>query len=128
MKSLYTLLIIFAFPLVCIAQDLERHVVHRHKNGNEKVVVYVDPDSKERLKEEIFYSNGQLDYVGHYKNGKEDGDWIYYWENGNLKSKEFYIRGMEHGVMYDYNEKGEPIKKYEYKKGDLISEEVLTNQ
>ena len=107
------------------AQEMERHVVHQYASGSPKVVVYVDPDSKERLKEEIFYANGQLDYVGHYKNGKEDGAWTYYWENGNLKSEEFYLRGMEHGIMHDYNEQGKAIKRFEYKKGELISEQVL---
>ena len=105
MKVFFTLLTIFIGSSL-FAQELERHLVHKHKNGNPKVVVYVDPDSKERLKEEIFYSNGKLDYVGHYKNGKEDGAWTYYWENGNLKSEEFYVRGMEHGVLFDYNEEG----------------------
>lgn len=124
MRTLFFLFILSICSQVN-AQELERHLVHKHKNGNDKVVVYVDPVTKERLKEEIFYANGQLDYVGHYKNGKEDGKWVYYWENGKIKSEEFYIRGQEHGVMFDYNEKGEPVKRYEYKRGELISETVL---
>lgn len=122
-QAIYILAILFS-PAV-FAQDLEKHIVHKYKNGNPKVVVYVEPESKERRKEEIFYSNGNLDYVGHYKNGKEDGKWAYYWENGNLKSEEYYIRGLEHGVMFDYNEEGEPIIRYEYKRGSLISETRL---
>ena len=70
----------------CLSQELERHVVWKHKNGKPKVVVFVDPVSKEKLKEEIYYFSGQLDYVGNYKNGKEDGLWRYFWENGKLKS------------------------------------------
>lgn len=107
------------------AQEQERHVVWKHKDGKPKVVVYVDPASKEKLKEEIFYPNGQIDYVGHYKNGKEHGKWTYYWENGKLKSEEFYQRGLEHGVMFDYDEHGKPSIRYEYNKGQLISESRL---
>lgn len=122
---LFLILISFLLCLSSFAQELERHVVHKYKDGTPKVVVYVDPDSKERLKEEIYYPNGNLDYVGHYKNGQEHGKWTYYWENGNIKSEEFYVRGMEDGVMFDYNEEGKAIIRYEYKKGDLISETRL---
>jgi len=124
MRTLLLLFVLFTANSL-FSQELERHLVHKHKNGKDKVVVYVDPETKERLKEEIFYSSGKLDYVGNYKNGKEDGKWVYYWENGNIKSEEFYIRGLEHGVMFDYNEQGKAIKRYEYKRGDLISETVL---
>ena len=120
-----SILTILITSLASQAQEMEKHVVHKYPNGGPKVVVYVDPDSKERLKEEIYYSNGRLDYVGHYKNGKEDGKWTYYWENGNLKSEEFYVRGEEHGILFDYNEEGKAIKRYEYKRGELITEQVL---
>ena len=45
--------------------------------------------------------------------------------NGNLKSEEFYVRGLEEGTMYDYNEDGAKIKEYKYVKGLLIKETKL---
>ena len=31
-----------------------------------------------------YYDNGQLEEVGNYKDGKEDGEWKYYYENGDF--------------------------------------------
>ena len=101
---------------------MQRHVVRTHPNGQEYVVIYTIGLENERVKEELFFENGQLDYVGHYKNGQEHGDWIYYWPNGNLKSYELYKRGKEDGVHYDCDESGTRIKEYHYMNGTLVKE------
>ncbi|WP_306640034.1 toxin-antitoxin system YwqK family antitoxin [Sanyastnella coralliicola] len=105
---------------------MQRHVVRTHDNGQPYVVVYTVGEFHDRVKEELFYDNGNLDYVGHYKRGVEHGEWIYYWENGNMKSWEYYEKGREEGTHYDCNEKGEKIKLYHYRKGVLIKEEVVS--
>ncbi|MFZ6051796.1 toxin-antitoxin system YwqK family antitoxin [Halocola ammonii] len=110
------------------SSEPEKHIVRRHDNGNPYVVVYTVGPEHDRVKEELYYENGQLDYVGHFKNGKEHGDWIYYWPNGNRKSIEHYQNGSENGTMYDYNEKGEPIVEYKYLRGILIKKTDLTEQ
>jgi len=114
---------VFAF-----SQDLERHIVRKYPDGKAKVVVYVPKgatSSNSRVKEEVYFPNGKLDYVGHYKNGVEHGKWTYYWESGKIKSEEFYIKGLEEGIMWDYDQDGRKIKEYEYKKGVLIRETKL---
>jgi len=121
-----TLILIFIFSQAILqAQSLdscERHVARAYSDGTPHVVVFVDPLTMERIKEEVYYENGNLDYEGFYRKGLEHGDWTYYWPNGNVKSKEHYIRGKEDGVMYDFNEKGEKTKEYRYSKGVLIEE------
>ena len=39
---------------------------------------------------------------GSYKNGKEDGSWISYWDNGQLRSKGDYKNGMYDGSWIKY--------------------------
>ena len=34
-----------------------------------------------------YWNNGQLSYKGNYKNGKREGDWVTYYEDGQLRSK-----------------------------------------
>ena len=34
-----------------------------------------------------YWNNGQLSYKGNYKNGKREGDWVTYYDNGQLRSK-----------------------------------------
>ena len=105
--------------------DIMKHIVRKHDNGNPYVVIYTQGPLNERVMEELYYENGQLDYRGHYKKGREHGSWIYYWPNGKLKSQEYYEKGLEEGVMYDYNEQGQKIKEYRYVKGTLMKETVL---
>jgi antitoxin component YwqK of YwqJK toxin-antitoxin module len=89
------------------------------------VVVYTTGADFEKVKEELFYDTGQLDYVGHYKNGVEHGSWTYYWPNGKLKSEEYYEKGLEEGTMYDYDEAGKKIIEYRYVRGRLMKETKL---
>ncbi len=117
--------IFFLFPIFLQDDGATRYVVRKHSNGNPYVVVYCVGPTTNRVKEELYYENGQLDYVGHYKNSVEHGRWTYYWENGNLKSEEFYIRGREDGTMYDYNEEGKKTTEYYYVKGTLVRETKL---
>ena len=49
-----------------------------------------------------YYDNGQLDFKGNYKNGKREGAWISYWSNGQLRYKGNYKNGKEEGEWIDY--------------------------
>ena len=35
-----------------------------------------------------YYDNGQLMYKGNWKNGKREGSWVSYWNSGKLKEKQ----------------------------------------
>ena len=121
MKAVF-LSILFFSSLFFQGDEMQRHVVRTHPNGQDYVVMYTVGLENERVKEELFFENGQLDYVGHYKNGQEHGEWIYYWPNGNLKSYELYKRGKEDGIHYDCDENGARIKEYHYMNGTLVKE------
>lgn len=110
------------------AQDdgLIHKVMRYYKDGTTRVEYCYNPDNHEMVKEICYFPNGNLDYIGEYKNGIENGTWTFYWEKGGIRAQEFYINGLENGVMYDYNEAGNPIVEYTYKKGILISEKTLT--
>ena len=45
-------------------------------------------DGKQDGQWEEYHDNGKLFYKGTYKDGKEDGQWEYYDENGKLDEKE----------------------------------------
>lgn len=125
---MFRLLLLFAlasFSFILQDEELERHVVRRHSNGAEYVVIYTKGPNHERVREELYYDNGQLDYVGNYHRGVEHGEWIYYWRNGNMKSIEYYEKGRENGVMWDYDEDGNKIKEYRYMRGILVKEIFL---
>jgi antitoxin component YwqK of YwqJK toxin-antitoxin module len=125
---MFRLLILFALAALSFTpqdEDLERHVVRRHKNGTEYVVVYTKGPNYERVREELYYDNGQLDYVGNYQRGVEHGEWIYYWRNGNMKSIEYYEKGRENGIMWDFDDTGKKIREYKYMRGILVKEIIF---
>ena len=45
-----------------------------------------------------YYEDGQLHYKSNYKDGKQDGEWLSYYENGQLYSKSNHKDGelIEH--------------------------------
>ena len=49
-----------------------------------------------------YYDNGQIQYKGTFKDGEEDGFWIGYYVNGQLWSKGTYKDGEEDGLWVTY--------------------------
>jgi len=50
--------------------------------------------NKNLVKNTIWYENGQIHIEGNYKKKKQDGYFYSYWENGQLKRKDFYKKGI----------------------------------
>jgi len=99
---------------------------------------------------QLFYKSGQLFFQVPYKNGKQNGWYEQYHENGAIFSKDFridgktmdgeyvslfdngnvyqkgaYKNGYQIGNWYIYTREGEPLKIYIYdKKGNLINLKV----
>ena len=59
----------------------------------------------------VFHDNGQLRDKGTYKDGKEEGPWIYYHENGQLQSKGTCKDGKIEDPWVVYNKKGQLLSK-----------------
>ena len=116
------LLLFLLSPVALQDEIMERHVVRSHKNGKPYVVIYTTGEQHQKVKEELFFKNGQRDYVGNFRNGIEHGEWIYYWQNGQVKSYEYYEKGREEGVHYDCDSLGQKTKIYYFRRGTLIRE------
>lgn len=122
MIRMLLLSIFFIGPLGLQDDLMEKHIVRTHRNGSPYVVMYTVGEEHERVKEELYFPNGQLDYVGHFKNGVEHGEWIYYYPTGKLKSYENYLRGLEEGIHYDLDSSGIRVKEIHYRKGVVLRE------
>lgn len=100
----------------------ERRVVRKHANGKEHVVLYLDKETGDMLKEEVFFANGKMQWTGAYKKNLENGTWQFYWENGRIKTMENYVAGKEHGVSSFFDDLGKKTKEEFWKHGKLIKE------
>ena len=57
---------------------------------------------------------------GKVKDGKKDGEWLYYFDNGQLKVKSNYKDGKPEGEWLWYNENGQLGHKEYFKEGKII--------
>lgn len=119
--SLIILFVTF-FSLSSLAQD--RFVMKKFPDGSPYIVWYVVEKNgkKEKVKEEVYFRNGNLDYVGNFKNGVEHGEWVYYYENGKKKAVEVWKNGKETGIFLEFNEDGSLKLEQHYKNGKLVEE------
>jgi len=62
-----------------------------------------------------YHDNGQLHWKGTYKDGEWDGPWVNYWDNGQLQSKKIYKNGKLDGPSVWYYDNGQLIYKGTYK-------------
>ena len=87
----------------------------------------------DKLKEEIVYKNGlpngewveyyedgQISHKGTYKNGERDGTLIRFYENDQKSIEGNFINGIENGIWKYYSEDGKLWKEESYKDGELI--------
>jgi antitoxin component YwqK of YwqJK toxin-antitoxin module len=65
----------------------------------------------------IYWDNGQLRSKGDYKNGMYDGSWIKYGDNGQLRSKGHYKNGMYDGSWIKYGDDGQLWSKGNFRNG-----------
>lgn len=60
-----------------------------------------------------WYSSGVLDYEGEYINDEKEKGWLWYFENGQMSSKEIYSKG-ELGEFEYWDENGNRVDEAEY--------------
>lgn len=105
MSKVFFTVLLGCLPFVS-QNDVERYVLRQHANGQPYVVFFVKGADQEKVKEELYYDNGQLESIGHFREGREHGEFVYYWPDGTVKSFEYYENGLEEGEHYDQDESG----------------------
>jgi len=82
------------------------------------------PDTKELYSGKVFtnYIGGKTNLEGSYKDGKENGLWTEWYENGQKKKKETYKDGEEVGKWTYWYENGQKMKgeTYRYRDGEEV--------
>ena len=73
---------------------------------------------------ESYFTNGQLWFEGHYKEGKWDSLRITYYDDGQLQSKGHYKDGKLDGLWEYFYQDGTVYKEWTgtYKDGEKVSE------
>jgi antitoxin component YwqK of YwqJK toxin-antitoxin module len=65
----------------------------------------------------VYYPTGEKQATGFYADGKESGQWQFWWQNGNLMSKGIFLNGKQDSVWETYSEEGKLFRRVTYKSG-----------
>tara|TARA_B100001057_G_C22194601_1_gene698328 strand:- start:15 stop:383 length:369 start_codon:yes stop_codon:yes gene_type:complete len=65
--------------------------------------------------------------VGDSKNGLKNGEWISYFQNGEIQSICHFKDGVPHGPIIVYNQEGDELYRGNFENGSKIGEWVFTN-
>lgn len=108
---LVSLVLLFSRCTTNIVED----TVESYPDGTPKIVRYYKDDGTNRMlfKETLYYSNHQKYMEGEYKDGKRNGKWTSWFQNGKEMSIHHFIDGIDDGDLTVFYENGE--KRYEGK-------------
>ena len=107
------LLIIFTLLLTSVSWS---------KSIDSKDLVETDGLWYEKFTNEPFTGNSTRQKQGKVKDGKKEGEWLYYSVNGKLHWKSNYKDGKLHGEWLGYDENGKLRETRIYKDGKLDGE------
>ena len=62
------------------------------------------------------------------KAGLKQGNWKFFWENGNLKTEGTYLNDKKHGFFKDYDENGNFLAVYKYENDELVEDAKETKR
>ena len=74
-----------------------------------------------------FYGNGQLHWKVYKKNGKREGPAVSYYKDGQLQNKENYKNDKRHGPSISFHENGNVSDEGNWKNGKKVGEWVYYN-
>ena len=102
-------LVLIAVVLLFSCANREEVVEQTFPNGNKKIVlVYEGKDADRKvIEQKSFYIDGRPEVKGQFdKNAKRNGNWVYFYKNGNKWSEVEYTSGIRNGKSITYFENG----------------------
>jgi antitoxin component YwqK of YwqJK toxin-antitoxin module len=87
---------------------------HFYRNGNLKAQGRYRDDLKVGEWKYFYPEENKLEQIGSYVKGEPDGEWLWYFPNGELWRVENFFNGREDGISIEYNDTGAVIAKGQY--------------
>ena len=96
MKNITLLIKLFTLSFTLLySQNLISEITEKYDDGKTKTISYYQNNRNKLVlgKIENYYKNRQLQSTGKIKDDLMDGEWIYYYENGQIKGRGLYKAG-----------------------------------
>jgi antitoxin component YwqK of YwqJK toxin-antitoxin module len=110
--------LIFSILLLISCKDkLTSVVTNYNENGTPQKILYYDIKGKDSIlmKSVEYHKNNTVYIEGNYKNGKRNGEWKSWYENGNLRYSGNYDQESKRtGTWNFYDENNNLIQTIEY--------------
>ena len=102
--------------------ELEQQLIVERQNNKFNDAYYKVKKLKRKSKDfEFYWKNGNIMARGNFVgNLTVDGQWLWYYENGNIRSKVNYRHGFKHGLFQYYYKNGNIKIQGKYKKDKRI--------
>ena len=115
MKSKILFLFLCAFIFSSCTTKIVEENIESYPDGSPKITRYYKDDGNTRVlfKETLYYSNHQKYMEGEYSNGKRNGKWTSWYQNGHEMSIHYFVNGIDDGKITVFYENGN--KRYEGK-------------
>jgi antitoxin component YwqK of YwqJK toxin-antitoxin module len=122
MKIRILLLFLVAFLCNSCTTKIVEETIESYPDGTPKIVRYYKDNGSNRtlFKETLYYSNHQKYMEGEYKNGKRNGKWTSWFQNGNEMSIHNFVNDVDDGNMTVFYENGKKRYQGKYTKGKKI--------
>ncbi len=116
MITIRTLLVLAAAAQLLTSQGQEIIAQEFHTNGRLKSTRFDDGSGERFL---TYYETGRVKEVGAYRNGRRDGVWKQFDENGAVLAKAEFINGVRQGT-WEFRDPTNRLKvRLQYVKGSL---------
>lgn len=93
------------FCILFSCQTEKEKIISTYADGKPKVVFYfTDASDTLTYRKEVFYPSGNYSYTGNIVNGKKEGVWTWWYENGYRKDKCTYVNGFYTDTVFHWLE------------------------
>ena len=82
--------------------------IETYENGNVKTIIYLKNDANKliKIKTENYFASGQLESLINFKNNQKHGEYVSFWENGEISSRGFFNDGKMDSLWNFWDRKG----------------------
>lgn len=121
-KLLFGGLFLLFLTVFSCSNEPEKMIEEIYPDGTPKVEKYYNTidGNKQLVKEITYYSNHKKRYEGEYKNGKRNGKWMYWYENGSIWSEGYFKNDLSDGKRIVWRGNGKKYYEGTYKDGKQV--------
>jgi antitoxin component YwqK of YwqJK toxin-antitoxin module len=118
-KNIIIVVLLILIPVVYFQHDRIARLIGLIESVDMKVLMKRDGFHYKKHTDIPFTGKVTGDEQGSFKDGKEDGPWVRYHDNGKLESKGTYKNGKKNGPWVKYHGDGQLSSKGTFKDGKM---------